>query len=143
MSQAKLLKRIFWTIAIIFVLMNVVAYFHAYKFTHFTYSDAKKTRDPHKLSAMNKIKTLFFGIDNPRPVNKRNPAQKFETIKLQSNKKIECWSIKTDSAKGTVILFHGYGGQKSSLLDKSDEFIKQGFSTLLVDFMGNGGSEGN
>lgn len=64
-------------------------------------------------------------------------------VKLQSNKSIECWHIKTYSSKGTVILFHGYGGQKSSLIEKSDEFIKQGYSTLLVDFMGSGGSEGN
>ena len=123
--------------------MNVVAYFHAYKFTHFTYNNVVKTKDAKKLSTIDKMKTLFFGIDNPRPVNKGTPTQKFETIKLQSNKTIECWSIKTDSAKGTVILFHGYSGQKSSLLDKSDEFIKLGYNTLLVDFMGSGGSEGN
>lgn len=143
MKRRKLAKRILWAIAIIFVLMNAIAYFHAYKFTHFSYDNVVKTEEPGKLSTINKIKTLFFGIDNPRPVNKRTPIQKFETLKLQSNKAIECWSIKIDSAKGTVILFHGYGAQKSSLLDKSDEFIKQGYNTLLVDFMGSGGSEGN
>ena len=29
------------------------------------------------------------------------------------------------------------------MLDKSDEFIKLGYNTFLVDFMGSGGSEGN
>src|SRR5437773_2704643 len=65
------------------------------------------------------------------------------TILNNFSELIQCWSIKTDSAKGTVILFHGYGGQKSSLLGKSNEFIEQGYNTLLVDFMGSGGSEGN
>jgi alpha-beta hydrolase superfamily lysophospholipase len=40
-------------------------------------------------------------------------------------------------------LFHGYGGEKSSLLDKAEEFLKLGFNTMLVDFMGCGNSEGN
>ena len=29
------------------------------------------------------------------------------------------------------------------MLDKTEEFLKMGYSTLLVDFMGAGGSEGN
>lgn len=51
--------------------------------------------------------------------------------------------MKADSAVGTIILFHGYGGEKSSMLDKADEFLKMGYNTMLVDFMGAGGSEGN
>lgn len=143
MKQKKIIKLLLWTLTTIFVLINIVAYFHSYKFTHFTDKNVVKTKDSKHLSVPGKIKTLFFGIDNPRPNNKRTPIQKFETIKLQSNKLIECWSIKSDSSKGTVILFHGFSGQKSSMLDKSDEFLKLGYNTLLVDFMGCGGSDGN
>ncbi|MEO7977405.1 alpha/beta hydrolase [Flavobacterium sp.] len=63
--------------------------------------------------------------------------------------KIECWyinkdnSVKTDTVKGTIIIFHGYSGEKSSMLDKYDEFVKLKYNTFLVDFMGSGGSEGN
>jgi hypothetical protein len=46
-------------------------------------------------------------------------------------------------AKGTVILFHGYAGEKSSLLARASEFQKLGFNTFLVDFTGSGGSDGN
>jgi len=122
--------------------MNVVAFFHAYKFTHFSDSDDTKTK-ARDLSFPGKVKALIFGINNPRPVNKSTPNKDFETITIQSNKKIECWLIKADSSKGSVILFHGYGGEKSSMLDKADEFLKAGYTTLLVDFMGAGGSEGN
>ena len=90
-----------------------------------------------------KIKALVSGIDNPRPVNKVVPNNKFETIHLKSNKEIECWWIKKDSSKGSVILFHGYGGSKSTMLDKANFFYELGYNALLVDFMGSGGSEGN
>ena len=123
--------------------MNISAYFHAYKFTHFSTDDTTKTKASKNLSAAEKIKILLLGIKNPRPENIKTPVQQFETIKLQSNKLIECWDIKADSAKGTIILFHGYSGEKSSMIEKSDEFIKLGYNTLLVDFMGVGGSEGN
>ena len=123
--------------------MNIVAAFHAYKFTHFANSNSNKTKNPGKLSFGQKILTLIFGVSNPRPVKGSKPATTFETIQLKSNKEIECWSIKADSAKGTVILFHGFGGEKSSLLDKADIFRSFGYNTLLVDFMGSGGSEGN
>lgn len=137
------MKRICWIIIAVFILMNVVAFFHAYKFTHFSSNKSEKTESPHKLTMQQKIGTAFFGVNNPRPVNHGIPTQPFETIRLQSNKSIECWYIEAEQPKGTVILFHGYGGDKSSMLDKSDEFIKMGYSTLLVDFMGSGGSEGN
>lgn len=143
LKRNKILKKFCWTLVIVFFLINIVAFFHAWKFTHFAGTEVSKTKSANKLTTMDKIKTVFFGINNPRPVNNITPSQQFETVILQSNKRIECWSIKNDSAKGTVILFHGYGGQKSSMLDKSDEFIKLGYNTFLVDFMGSGGSEGN
>jgi pimeloyl-ACP methyl ester carboxylesterase len=37
----------------------------------------------------------------------------------------------------------GYGGDKSQMLTDADELLKMGYNTLLVDFMGSGGSEGN
>ena len=123
--------------------MNIVSIFHSYKFTHFSDSKIEKTKDPQKLSTLKKFKTLIFGVNNPRPENNISPTSDYETIKLKSNREIECWSIKTTNSKGTVVLFHGFSGDKSSMLDKSEIFLEQGYSTFLVDFMGSGGSEGN
>lgn len=125
------------------LVMNMVAFFHAWKFTHFADTAEGRTKTPEQLSTAARIQTLFFGIDNPRPVNLRQPEQSFETVRLKSNKEIECWTIRRQQAKGWVILFHGYSGEKSSLLERSDEFLKLGYNTMLVDFMGSGGSEGN
>jgi len=130
-------------LAAIIVLLNVVAIFHSYKFTHFTDSKSEKTKDPKTLTISEKVKIVLLGVSNPRPENKTIPTTDYQTIKLKSNKEIECWSIKTENAKGTVVLFHGFSGEKSSMLDKSDLFNELGYNTFLVDFMGSGGSEGN
>ena len=126
-----------------FIFINMIAAFHAYKFTHFNDSTIEKTKMPEKLKLGQRIKILIFGVSNPRPENKIVPNGAFETITVNSNKKIECWSFKTQNPKGTVILFHGFGGSKSSMLDKSAVFLNLGYNTMLVDFMGSGGSEGN
>lgn len=141
--RRKIIKRFLWSFFLLFLIMNFVAFFHAYKFTHFSENSIKKSDESAKLSMFGKLKTLAFGINNPRPKNDYYPKQKYTTFTLNSNKKIEYWSIKTAKPKGTIILFHGYGGQKASMLDKSDVFLKLGFNTMLVDFMGSGGSEGN
>lgn len=141
-GKRKFTKRLLWIIAVLFILMNIIALFHSYKFTHFSDNVHTKT-DANTLTAAQKAGVALFGIDNPRPVNTDKPSQPYQTIIIQSNKKIECWSIKIPDAKGTVILFHGYGGDKSQMIDKSDAFIAMGYSTFLVDFMGSGGSEGN
>ena len=123
--------------------MNTVAFFHAYKFTHFDSSIKIKTKDGDHLSFTQKLGVAVFGVSNPRPLNKTKPNVPFETIKLKSNKAIECWFIKANNAKGTVVIFHGYSGEKSSMLDKAAIFQSLGYNALLVDFMGSGGSEGN
>src|SRR5688572_2592295 len=134
MKKRKFIKRFLWPALILFVLMNVIAYLHAYKFTHFDRTTKNKTKHANDLSFGQKLQALFLGVNNPRPENRKIPDKKFETVKLKSNKGIECWLIKADTAKGSVILFHGYGGEKSSMLDKAEIFLSLGYNTLLVDF---------
>lgn len=140
LKSKKYWKKALWAFAFLFLLLNFIAYLHAYRFTHF--SDPSAPRTSEQISTAEKIKTLFTGVKNPRPENKFTPKHPFQTVKIQSNKLLDCWLMNADSAKGTVLLFHGYGGEKSSMLDKADEFLKMNFNVLLVDFMGAGGSEG-
>jgi len=141
-NKQKLFKRFLKALAIIFIIMNVIAIFHAYKFTHFS-TEAQDKVIADKLTPAQKARVLFFGVNNPRPINTKKPSGPYETVTLQSNKKIECWIIKVKNAKGTVVLFHGYQGDKSKLIGESDTFTALGYNTMLVDFMGSGGSEGN
>jgi alpha-beta hydrolase superfamily lysophospholipase len=138
----KVFRIIFIAFLIFFVLTNVVAIFHGYKFTHFSEDYHKKPKRPEDLSSTEKLKMMLLGVKIPKPVNNSVPQQNYQTIVLQSNKKIECWSIKSPTPMGTVILFHGYGGKKSSLMDKATIIHNLGYNVLLVDFIGSGGSEG-
>lgn len=143
MTKKRYIKVSAWILALAFLALNIVSIFHAYHFTHFRNTTTHKTASPTKLSKLQKVQTLLFGVSNPRPTHKATPQQPYKTIYLEGNKTTECWHITTPEAKGTVILFHGYGGSKSGLIGASDEFLKLGYNTLLVDFMGSGGSEGN
>ena len=116
--------------------------FHGYKFTHFN-GEEKKIGKTKPLTTADKIKTIFLGVESTRPGDPVLPLQPYQTVYVQSNVKLQCWSLKADSAKGTVIIFHGYRASKSEMIDRSDEFLKLGYNTLLVDFMGSGGSEGS
>ncbi len=130
---------------LLFMLANVVAAFHAYKFTHFT-ERGKKTLAPEKLSVAGKLKTLMLGIDNPRPVNRSFPQYPYSTIFIDSDERLACWYIPADTARlpvrGTIAMFHGYSGDKSCMLQRAYEFRTLGYNTFLVDFPGSGGSGG-
>ncbi|MFL5808168.1 MAG: hypothetical protein ACJ749_01525, partial [Flavisolibacter sp.] len=135
----KWVRRFLWCLLAVFLVMNVIAYMHAWKFTHYSNTTNQRTKK-EKLSSWDKIKILFTGVDNPRPENKRLPSLPYLTVNITSDVNLECWLIKVENSKGTVILFHGYGGEKSGMLDKAEAFHSMGYSVLLVDFGGSGGS---
>jgi alpha-beta hydrolase superfamily lysophospholipase len=136
-------KRILWLLAIAFIAINIISFFHAWKFTHFDADVSERTKDAKELSFSSKVNVLFTGVDNPRPVNKKLPTHSYTSVKVKSSHVLDCWYIPTDSAKATMIMFHGFAGEKSSLLGRADEIIKLGYNVLLVDFAGSGGSQGN
>jgi alpha-beta hydrolase superfamily lysophospholipase len=139
----KYLKKSAFALLLIFVSMNVVAYLHAYRFTHFSEPTVARTADPKALSILTKLRILVMGIDNPRPSHERLPTQTYSVVYVNSTERLECWKIDAAAARGTVILFHGYAGEKSSMISRSEFFHAMGFNTVLVDFMGSGGSEGS
>lgn len=126
-----------------FLLLNTIASFHAYKFTHFSTADGSRTKTPEKLTSFEKLSAAFFGISNPRPQNEAVPQQPFQTVSISGSPRLECWKINVENPIGTVILFHGFSASKSSLLLESDFFHQKQFNVVLVDFVGSGGSEGN
>lgn len=137
--MVKKLVTLFW---IAFLFANVLAFVHAYKFTHFNSRATSRTQDPKELSPLVKTKVLFTGIDNPKPTRTALPRLSFQTLQIKSDVNLEAWLVRTNPSKGTVILFHGYSGEKSALITRAEQFTKLGYNTMLVDFMGSGGSEG-
>ncbi len=130
---------------VLFVLINIITAFHAYKFTHFYNAGEVTIKKPEDKSGWDKTKEALFGINAVKKVNDAVPDSTFKTIYLttKSGLKLEAWYIAVDSAKGTVALFHGHGGTKSGVLKESEEFRKMHYNTLLLDFRAHGGSEGN
>lgn len=136
-------RKILYSTLFVLILINAVAYRHAYMFTHFSKDEVQRTKDPKELSTLEKAKTLFMGINNPRPRHKQLPDSVFETVIIKSTVQLEGWLLDQHNPKGMVIMFHGYAGEKSSLLGRADEFLRLGYKVLLIDFMGSGGSEGS
>ncbi|MFL9845571.1 alpha/beta hydrolase [Flavobacterium rhizosphaerae] len=141
-SKKRFIKRTLWFLLIFFILNNIIAIFHAYKFTHFD-ETATTHFTPEGKTTGEKLKFILFGAAMPRPKNTITPQQPYETVYIKSNVKLESWYIKADNPKGTVLLFHGYQADKSSLVPAAEALFKMGYNVLLTDFMGSGGSGGN
>lgn len=89
----KLRKIVKWGILFGFILLNFVAYNHAYKFTHFMTKTTDKKVKPEDLSFGQKLKLVFTGVDNPKPVNDRLPNQPFEIVEIESDVLLKGWLI--------------------------------------------------
>nr|WKN39550.1 alpha/beta fold hydrolase [Tunicatimonas sp. TK19036] len=124
------------------ILLNAVAYNHAWRFTHFSHTNKPRTDGNAKSSLSDKIQLLVRGIENPRPVNDRFPGQPYETVYLEGRETLEGWLVPSEEAKGIVLVFHGYTGKKSDFIRVAEEFHQLGYHTLSVDFPGSGGSSG-
>jgi hypothetical protein len=136
--------------AVVFVLVlgiNVSACFHAKAMVTFS-STESKTQRPEQLTISKKIGVLLSGVNVPRPENLATPADfglDFEIHSYPNTRgdTIEAWHIAEHRSATLVLLFHSYAASKQSLLVAAQEFKSLGYSTLLVDFYGSGGSSGN
>lgn len=136
-------KKLFRLFFILIILANVIAFNHAYRLTHFSSTQQNRTEKIEALSYFDKLKTVLLGVKIPRPTDTTFPKQTFETVYFKSDLKLEGWLIENPQPKGVVLMFHGYASSKSGLLPYAEEFYKAGYTTLLTDLRGNGGSEGH
>lgn len=141
----KFLKTAVKTAVILFVLLNVVVAFHAYKFTHFYNQGEVSIKKADEKTSWDKTKEILFGINAVKQKNTVTTDSTFQTIylKTKDSLKLEAWYIPVDSAVGTVLLFHGHGGTKSGVIKEAGAFNQMGYNTLLVDFRAHGNSGGN
>ena len=141
----KLLKGIGWLLLSLFVLLNVMAAFHAYKFTHFYPPNQVVITPPEKMSFLQKTSAILFGIDFPsKPTaDSFHIAHQTFVINTTDGQKLEGWYAKKDTAKGTVILFHGHAGNKDGVIREAMAFYQLGYAVCMVDFRAHGNSSGN
>lgn len=136
-----------FSLLVLFVLVNVLAYLHARAMTHFV-QGGNRTAIPEKLSVLQKCGVLLTGVTIPRPENQTSPESlglSFETCRIPSTNgiELEAWHLPNSLARGLILLFHGYTACKADLLHEAKAFHNLGYATLLVDFRGSGGSTGN
>jgi alpha-beta hydrolase superfamily lysophospholipase len=144
-------KKLMWIIAITilvcFALLNVSAYMHAYRMSHFV-SGGTPTPKPESLSLFQKIKILITGVTVPKPQGEEKPSDRnmeYSNISLVTEDKIrlDCWHIPAEKSRGMIVMFHGYASCKAYLLAETELFNKAGWEVLLVDFRGSGDSDGS
>lgn len=139
-----LIKILLRTLLILFILINIITAFHAYKFTHFY--NAGDVPVKMERNGWDKAADILFGINVEKKVDEVPADSAFKTIYFttKDNIKLEAWYFKTSmEPKGTVVMFHGHGSTKSAILMESEAFRKMGYNTLLTDFRAHGNSGGN
>ncbi|HEY5408173.1 MAG TPA: alpha/beta hydrolase, partial [Ginsengibacter sp.] len=142
------MKRFFkiflWTFLILFILVNFISATNAYKFTHFYDSGEVVIKPENKKTTWNHISDILFGKDYIKKKNVPLPDS-FSTVILttKDNIKLEGWYGAAKNSLGSVALFHGYGDNKTDVLEEGKSFLNMGYNVLLLDFRGQGSSGGN
>ena len=108
-------------------------------------TDAARTAAPEKLDLLAKAKVLLTGASFPRPENHSSPEDyglEFETLYFSGafEVRLEAWHLRRPDQKGVVLLFHGHGAAKDSLLPAAKIYHELGWDCALIDFHGSGGS---
>jgi alpha-beta hydrolase superfamily lysophospholipase len=133
-------------LAVLLVAGNGVAFVQAWSMTHLV-PGGSKTLSPEKLTSLGKLRVLLTGIRVPRPVDTTTPADlrvPFTTRHVASDGlDLEVWAVPSDAHRAMVLMYHGYGASKSSLVVPAVQFHNMGCEVELVDFRGSGGSGGN
>jgi len=142
------MKRRLGSVAVAFVAafaaLNIVAYRQAYAMTHFV-AGGPRTGNAETLGLGEKLKTLLFGVDLPRPhttlsPTNLGPACRSLTFAGTNGVRLGAWYCPVSPASPLVILFHGYGDEKTGALNEARVFLELGLSVLLIDFRGSGDS---
>lgn len=140
------LKRIALTVLMLLLLLNAWAFNMVWHIMHFDKPCKGCFVSPEKLSTGKKISTLIWGLDNPKPTDDSVPKIPYQVVGLKTAKglHIDAWDMPADSGEvnGTVIILHGFRGNKSGFLPVADFFHRLGYNCFMIDFAGHGNSEG-
>jgi uncharacterized protein len=142
----RLPRRLLSLLLLVAVAINVIAALQAHAATHFV-PGAPSFEQQLAVPLPQKAWVMLNGLHIPRPLNHTTPANhnlpyEVRRIPIGSQEYLEAWSVPHPSPRGTVIMFAGYAGVKEGLLTPAAHLYRFGYSSLLVDFRGSGGSSG-
>jgi alpha-beta hydrolase superfamily lysophospholipase len=146
--KRRCLRKLGLLVLALFVLLNIVSFFHAYNFTHVV-PEGAGTPPPENLSVAQKVKVLFTGVTVSKIGNKRTPKDfdlSFEAKVIEHDGgkfSTPAWEIKTESATRTALMVHAYHSRREQLLPLAQFFASLGCDVVLVDLPGHGDSGEN
>lgn len=143
-KTTRILKWIGNVLLVQLILINISAAFHAYRFTHYYNDDKIRSQESSQGKPFLRTWRMMTGKKLARSLISYYPIITYDTVQLTTNNgtKLEAWYMKSDSAKGTVILFHGLNSNKGNVLAEAFEFISFNYNVMLVDMRAHGNSEG-
>jgi len=143
-KTVRILKWIGSVLLVQLILINISAAFHAYSLTHYYDDDKVRNQQPSQGKPFLRTWRMMTGKKLARSLIQYFPIIPYDTVLLTmaNGKKLEAWYMKADSAKGTVILFHGLNSNKGNVLGEAIEFNSFGYNTMLVDMRSHGNSQG-
>ena len=136
-------KWVLWVLLIQFVFINISGVLYAYKLTHFY--EPLPSRQPRSKNVFTKTWKLFRGPNFQRVPDTEFPHFPYDLVKLagMGSHQIDAWYMPAESSRGTIIMIHGLGANKSFLLDEAYEFRYLGFNVMMIDLRAHGNSDGN
>ena len=135
------LKWIGWVILVQIILINICAAFYAYKLSHF-YEKVNETPFEER-NIFSRSWRIFTGPKYGKQPVTEKPAFVTEEVDLtlENASHIQGWyGHASDSSPGTVIFFHGIGGNRNTLEDEAAAFVRKNYNVLLIDFRAHGNS---
>jgi len=128
--------------------VNFLAAMHARAFLFFG-PPGERSSSVESISVVEAASVLVLGPSLPRPENRTDPhaalGRSFASSEhvTADGETLALWTLEPRrTARGTVVLLHGYGGSRDQLLDVADFFLAQGYRTVLPDQRAAGDSTG-
>lgn len=134
------LIRILRAVLVAFVLLNGVVFWHTWRMTHFGPPETE-------VKEQGGVAKLFRGMQVPKsmvtlPAPRFSEAAQTVDFVTRDGVKLEAWVIPAAGSRGVVMVFHGYVGSRSGMLGEARALHELGWSVVVVDLRGSGGSDG-
>ncbi|MBI2545858.1 alpha/beta fold hydrolase [Candidatus Woesearchaeota archaeon] len=140
-------KRLMVLIGLIISIFALISIFSVMLVNAVTHPVAADRPTSANLTWQSVLGVLKSGIAIPK-FSGKTPSRydlQYENVSFESRDSLllKGWYIPAEDPKGTIIIAHGWGASKESMLKYAKLLNRNGYNTFLFDFRGFGESQGN